>query len=297
MIIRKVIAGVDLFIRSLPDVEIREKNPVSEIFLAPEPLTANDQQIHLQLSEEPMPVVEKETLLFRAGALWSIHRDNRFYRIVLHPPALRNPLWIARLDHSFSQGIVYCSEHLKDNRNGNTVLLNPVSYPLDQILLMHFLAKAGGILIHATGWLYHNSGWIFAGKSGAGKSTLSALIVRATGSRLLSDDRIIIRKTGHGFLMYGTPWPGEAGYALNQSAPLKGIFFLKKGNENNIRELTTSHAVAGLMPVVSIPWYDREKVDLMMAFCDEMMKSVPMYDLTFLPDESIIDVLVRFVNQ
>ncbi|MDO9263996.1 MAG: hypothetical protein Q7U02_08510 [Desulfosalsimonadaceae bacterium] len=297
MIIRKVIAGVELIIRSLPDVKILEKNPASEIFLAPENLMANDQQIHVQLSEEPLPLVEEETLLFRAGSLWSIHRDNRFYWIVLHPPSLPAPLWIARFDHTFSQGIVYCSEHLKHTQNGKAILSNPVSYPLDQILLMHFLAKNGGMLVHATGWLYHRSGWIFAGKSGAGKSTLSNLIVKATGSRFLSDDRIIIRKVGHGFFMYGTPWPGEAGYALNQAAPLKGMFFLNKGDKNNIRELKTSEAIAGLMPVVSIPWYDREKVDLMMSFCDDVIGNVPMYELTFVPDESIVDVLARFVNQ
>ncbi len=297
MIIRKVIAGVELLIRSLPGVEIRERNPASEVFFAPGKLPAIDQQIHLQLSEEPIPVVEKEgAILFRAGNLWSIHWDNRFYRIVLHPPALQYPLWVARLDHGFSQGVVYCSGHLKDSQNGKAILFNPVSYPLDQILLMHFLANTGGMLIHATGWLYHDSGWIFAGKSGAGKSTLSNLIVKTTGSRFLSDDRIIIRKIGYEFLMYGTPWPGEAGYALNQSAPLKGIFFLKKGSQNIIRKLNPSDAVAGLMPVASIPWYDREKVDLMMTFCDEMMGTVPMYELSFVPDEAIVDMLVRFVN-
>ena len=297
MIIRKVIAGVDLFINGMPDVEIREKNPVSEIFLAPEKLPANDQQIHIQLSEDPLRPVKEETLLFRAGSLWSIHRDNRFYRIVLHPPSLQVPLWIARFDHTFSQGIVYCSEHLKHTRNGKAILSNPVSYPLDQILLMHFLAKNGGMLVHATGWLYHLSGWIFAGKSGAGKSTLSNLIVKATGSRLLSDDRIIVRKVGHEFFMYGTPWPGEAGYALNQSAPLKGIFFLNKGDNNNIRGLKTSEAIVGLMPVVSIPWYDRENLDLMMTFCDDVISNVPMFELTFVPDESVVDVLARFLNQ
>jgi len=296
MIIRKVIAGVDLLIQCLPGVEIREKSPVYEIFLAPEKLPANEHQIQLQISDERLPAVVKETLLFRADLLWSIHRDDRFFWIVLHPPALMTPLWTARFNHVFSQGIVYCSEYLKAIQNNKTILFNPVSYPLDQILLMHFLANIGGILIHATGWLHQHSGWVFAGKSGAGKSTLSNLIVKATGSRFLSDDRIIIRKAGHEFLMYGTPWPGEAGYALNQSAPLKGIFFLKKGEKNIIRELKPIDAIAGLMPVVSIPWYDREKVALLMDFCDAMMGSIPMYELTFVPDGTIVDMLVRFVN-
>jgi hypothetical protein len=296
MMIRKVIAGVELLIKGLPDVEIREGNPVSEVFCTSENIAANDHRIHIQISAEPMPAVDRETILFRADPLWSIHRDNNFYWIVLHPPALRNPLWVARFDHDFSQGIVYCSEHLKDNQNGKAILFNPVSYPLDQILLMHFLAKIGGMLIHACGWLYHSSGWIFAGKSGAGKNTLSNLIVKATGSRFLSDDRIIIRKAGHEFLMYGTPWPGEAGYAMNQSAPLKGIFFLKKGSENKIEKLNPADSFASLMPVVSIPWYDRNTAELMVTFNEAMLKTVPLYDLTFVPDEAIVDMLIGFVN-
>ena len=297
MMIRKVIAGVELLIKGLPEVEIREGNPVSEIFCTSENITADNHQIHIQISDEPMPVLDKETILFRANPLWSIHRDNRFYWIVLHPPALQKPLWVARLDHGFSQGIVYCSEYLKDKQNGKAILFNPVSYPLDQILLMHFLAKIGGMLIHACGWLYHDAGWVFAGKSGAGKSTLSNLIVKATGSRFLSDDRIIIRKVSHEFLMYGTPWPGEAGYAMNQSAPLKGIFFLEKGPKNTIKKLKPSDSIARLMPVVSIPWYDRDTVELMVAFCDAMTGSVPIYELTFAPDEAIVDMLVGFINK
>lgn len=297
MITRKIIAGIELLITGLPEVEIREMNPVSEIFFASKNISTGDHQIHIQILDEPVPAVQQETLLFRADPLWSIHQDNRFYWIVLHPPELQKPLWVARFDQNFTQGIVYCSGHVKNNRDGKIILFNPVAYPLDQILLMSYLAKIGGMLIHATGCSYHNSGWIFAGKSGAGKSTLSNLLVKTPGSRFLSDDRIIIRKVSQEFLMYGTPWPGEAGYALNESAPLKGIFFLSKGNKNTISELKPSDAIPRLMPVVSIPWYDREKVELMVTFCDDLMKKVPVYELSFVPDEAIADMLISFMNK
>ena len=77
--------------------------------------------------------------------------------------------------------------------------------------MMHFLALNSGMLIHAAGWRINDSGWMFAGKSGAGKSTISNLIVEHTGGTFLSDDRIIVRKIKDNFLMYGTPWPGDAG--------------------------------------------------------------------------------------
>lgn len=293
---RKVIAGVALCINSESGIEVREQNPLAEFFFALQHLPVSDHEIHIQISDSRMPILENFKPLFSANNEWSIYKDEQFYRIVLNPPAFNNPLWIAQFNHEFSQGIVHCGDRLKDSQNGKVVLFNPVSYPLDQILLMHFLAQNRGMVIHATGWLYHDSGWIFAGKSGAGKSTLSNLIVKATGSRFLSDDRIIIRKVGHEFLMYGTPWPGEAGYAMNQSVPLKGIFFLKKGGKNNTRELKPSDAFAGLMPVVSIPWYDREKVELMMDFCSDLVGALPMYELTFVPDKAIASYLETFIG-
>jgi hypothetical protein len=116
------------------------------------------------------------------------------------------------------------------------------------------------------------------------------------GGTFLSDDRIIIRKIGREFLMYGTPWPGDAGYAVNASVPLKGIFFLSKGEENSIRALTPADAIARLMPVASIPWYDREKVELMMTFCDDLLSAIPMYELTFVPDQAVVSYLETFIN-
>ena len=50
------------------------------------------------------------------------------------------------------------------------------------------------------------------------------------------------------------------------------------------------------MPVVSIPLYDRDAVELMMAFHEDLIGSVPMYDLTFMPDEAVVDKLLEFMN-
>ncbi len=96
--------------------------------------------------------------------------------------------------------------------------------------------------------------------------------------------------------MYGTPWPGDAGYAINESAPLKGLFFLAKGTENSIRKLPPSKAVLQLMPVVSIPFYEREKVENMMTFFEDLTEMIPAYELTFMPDEAIVHELLRFVG-
>ena len=294
--IRKEIAGVAFIVEKSLDFIIHENNPVLEAFYLSNSRLAADHQVRLRIRDDRMPVVANYPLLFNANNSWFVYRNDHFYWIVLHPPGYENPLLIARMDYGFSDGVVYCARHTDDNRNDRAVLSNPLAYPLDQILMMHCLSRIGGIIVHAAGWRVNDSGWIFAGKSGAGKSTVSNLIVEETGGTFLSDDRIIIRKTGREFLMYGTPWPGDAGYAVNESAPLKGIFFLNKGTRNSIRKLKPAEVIPLLMPVVSIPWYDREKVELMMDFCDGLVAALPFYELTFVPDQRIVRILQEFIE-
>ncbi len=295
--IRKLIAGVVLTFEYDSDRIVKEYNSISEAFYFSESVSSADHQIYIRISNDRMPVFKHHTLLFNAQDSWYIYKDDRFYSVVLHPPGFQTPLWLVRIDHHFSNGIVYCTEHSTHRQNHQVTLYNPLSYPLDQILLMHYLARIGGMIIHSAGWRRNNSGWIFAGKSGAGKSTLSNLIVSETGGTFLSDDRIAVRKIGQEYLMYGTPWPGDAGYAVNESVPVKGIFFLNKGIQNDIKRLTISDAIVRLMPVVSIPWYDREKVTLMMDFCDALMGCIPMYELTFKQDKSVVAVLEQFIHE
>jgi hypothetical protein len=285
--IGKVIAGVALVADGDQDI-IDHGIPAADApFYASPPDVSADHRIHLRLHIDRAPDFTNAQLVFDADGSWFICKDDSCIWIVLHPPVFDAPLWIARMAPDFSQGHVYYNEKAMGCR---------ISYPLDQILMMHVLARIGGMLIHAAGWAINNAGWMFAGKSGAGKSTISNLIVEATGGTFLSDDRIIIRKIGPEFFMYGTPWPGDAGYAVNDRVPLKGIFFLSKGEENAIRALRPADAISRLMPVASIPWYDREKVDLMMTFCDDLLAAIPVYELTFVPDQTAVFYLEKFIN-
>lgn len=300
--IRKVIAGVEFAIEFDPGFEIVERNPVDEIFFSPPEFILSNHRIHIEICTDSIPDIESShydlgQILFSVEPSWYISQNKQFFFIVQHPLKLTHPLWVARFDKTFKQGVIYCSELMLDRRKEKTVLYNPVNYPLDQILLMHILSKIGGLVIHSAGWVYNNKGWIFAGKSGAGKSTIAKLIEKSSKGSLLSDDRIVIRKMGEDFLMYGTPWPGEAGYAMNMSAPLNGIFFIEPGQDNVINKLSPAESISRLFPVVSIPWYDQEKVDQMMIFCESLMDKIPMYQLTFKPEEAVVETLIGFMNE
>lgn len=295
--IRKVIAGIEFVIDSNPGFEIVERNPVDEIFFSSSEFTRSNHQIHIEICTDRMPIYQSSQILFSVEPSWYISQDEQFFFIVQHPTKLNHPLWVARFNKTFEQGVIFCSDLMVERRKEKTVLYNPVNYPLDQILLMHILSKIGGVVIHSAGWVYNHKGSIFAGKSGAGKSTIAKLIDKKYKGNVLSDDRIVIRKIDEDFLMYGTPWPGEAGYTMNLSAPLNGIFFVEPGQDNVINKLSPSESISRLFPVVSIPWYDIEKTDQMMMFCKSLIDKIPMYQLTFKPDEAVVETLIRFMNE
>jgi hypothetical protein len=89
--------------------------------------------------------------------------------------------------------------------------------------------------------------------------------------------------------MHGTPWPGDGGYARNESAPLAGIYFLTKDNKNGIREMTSHESLPRLLPVASLPWYDKEALDAPLKLCGDLIEQVPCYDFHFMPDVSALE--------
>ena len=170
-------------------------------------------------------------------------------------------------------------------------LYNPVAYPFDQVLTSLFLADRRGVVLHSAGCIAANGAWMFLGRSGAGKSTITKILSKSPDLTHMSDDRIIVRQLDGRFFAYGTPWPGEAGYATNRKAPLAAMFFLEQGKKNEVVQLTPREAVPLLLPVSSIPWYDRAKVESMLDFCDSLVNAVPMYRLLFRKDDSVLELL------
>ena len=167
-------------------------------------------------------------------------------------------------------------------------------YPLDQLLLMHFLARRRGILTHAAGVVENGRSFIFTGASGAGKSTFSELLALAGTGKLLSDERMIVREMAGAMRAFGTPWAGTAGIARNGDAPLAGIFFLKHAPGNRIEKLAPGDALDRLLPLLSIPWYDPDTLSRIIAFAKRLAAKVPAYELGFTPDRSAADFFWRF---
>lgn len=254
-----------------------------------------DIRIHIQTGK--IPNIDKKNKLFDSCQSWEMFQAGDDYFLSLNPPVFKQPLWLARISHSFTEVTVYCGKTIISRKNGKDVISNPFQYPLDQMLLMYILAQREGAIIHAAGINIDQKGCLFPGRSGAGKSTLSKQFVASGYTNLLSDDRIVVRKIDDTFKAYGTPWPGEAGIAENNSVSLNSIFFLKHGAANRIQEIKPKKALEQLLPVTSIPWYDREIMTKNLEFYDDLVNHIPSYELEFIPSNEVVDVLEEFISR
>jgi hypothetical protein len=295
--IDRYIADLHIFIGSSKVPILQEHEQAYRSFTGNARQRKGEPDIEVDLLLEAPPDDADWVKIFEDGQTWSVYRCQREYFLCFAP--LRHgedPIWVARFKRDCGHVIVYCDEKricLEGKKSG---IINPVRYPLDQHLIMYHLSQAGGALIHAAGWKVNGKGFIFPGRSGAGKSTLSRLFSCRERWLGLSDDRVLIRKREKDIHCYGTPWPGEGGYAMNEGSELSGIFFLCHAVENRIKALTIGEALKRLLPVVSIPWYDREICLNIIEFCRDCLSQIPVYELCFEPRTSMVDYFERFIQ-
>lgn len=251
-------------------------------------------RISLRLERDNFPATNRMVGIFESGQSWALFRDADDYVIEYKPPAYSVPFWVARVDSRFERAIVHYGESMVSGGSGAHSISDAFLYPLDQLLLMHVLSRRQGALIHAAGLSIDGRGFMFPGKSGAGKSTLSRLFLGRDQVDLLSDDRVVARKLGGAFEVFGTPWAGDAGIAQNRHYPLFGMMFIRHAPENMLRRMSAKEAFESLMPVTSIPWYDETLMSGVLAFCEDLALNIPAYELSFRPDGDLVGYLEKF---
>lgn len=289
------IAGVRLSISSREPLALEEPDPAYIGFLKDNGNGRETVDVAIEL--EGAPGTEGLSVLFESGSSWSMLTDGGDYFVSFSPASLGGgPLWIARFSPDVKAVTVHCSERLVKRSEEGLSVVNPVRYPLDQILLMYLLSLKRGVILHAAGIDVEGRGYIFPGRSGSGKSTLSRLFAGEGSLGLLSDDRVAVRKTEEGFRAFGTPWAGDAHAAENSSAPLCGIFFILQGRENSVRSLKGKESFERLIPLASVPWFDRRAMPEVLGSLEEIALSVPAYEFSFRPDEEALDVFKKFVT-
>ncbi|OGP69763.1 MAG: hypothetical protein A2Y80_10460 [Deltaproteobacteria bacterium RBG_13_58_19] len=252
--------------------------------------------IHLRFHYGGMPDFPRDAPIFVSGGPWSLYRrDSRNHIVLALPDTGRPPYRLAELNSSFSSGNVYVRpleeafpEHYPPGRAQGPTAFDPFEYPLDELIMVNYLAQGRGVIFHALGLVDQGRGWLFVGVSGAGKSTMAALW-KESGALLLSDDRIIVRPREGCFWMYGTPWHGDGGIGVPDGAPLERIFFLAQTPENRVQSLTIRETATRLLVCCFPPFYDPAGMAFTLELLGEIAEATPVAELGFVPDPGVVE--------
>jgi hypothetical protein len=225
---------------------------------------------------EPRPASDDDVRVRRDGEEWLLERGD----------------FSARWDPRSGTGLV--------RQNANP-------YSLDSVLrILHslILARRGGFLLHAASAICDGRAFLFSGVSGAGKTTMTRI---ATPNVTLLTDEIsyvrpdAVRDVRPGVASYrafGTPFAGELAKAgENTSAPIAALFFLEKGPENRIDEMSSAEAVRRLMRNILFFAEDPNLVEELLATACAFVASLPIRRLTFYPDSQVWEQVRRFEGE
>jgi hypothetical protein len=220
--------------------------------------------------------------IFETDATWSLYRTSTGYCLIMPGGRPRQSLrqWV-RLSDDFQSAELFAS-----NLTDFTRL-----YPFDQLWALHLLAGLNGLLCHGCGVDYQGRGMLFLGHSGDGKTTMAGLWSKVPGATILSDERVIVRKTDEGHQLYGTPWHGQGRFASPSVVRLQHIFVLSHGPTNRLSPLSGSGAVAAVLARSLTPYWHQSLMDGSLRAVAELCQSHQIERLEFVPDHRVIGLL------
>jgi hypothetical protein len=255
--------------------------PVRRFLVEP---TAADVDLDVHMAAAPLP--SGGELIFDSDAVWRMFRDDSGYRIECRSPLFgEEPYKVAIFDPSFTRGTILLRDDLD--------LIQPLEYPLDEVLVANLLGRGRGVELHSCGVIdTQGRGHLFVGVSGAGKTT-TARLWEAAGANIVSDDRVIVRELDGVMHMYGTPWHGEAELAIATSVPLAGVYLLTQAPDNALQSLSHAEAVARLFRCTFPMFHDADALDFTLSFLAKLAAAVPVRELQFVRDGSAVELVMK----
>lgn len=299
------IGGISFHLSSDDRDTVFDMEPSYEQFVSLGDTTDGDAtDVSLRVSHEHPPDTDGSDKIFDTETNWKLLlKDGKLLMPIISPALDPEVYKMLEIDEHFRKGSIYLTPGVRQKRphskgeSGEDSIRNyPFQYPLDEVLTVNLLSRGRGVEIHGLGVDIGGEGVLFTGTSGAGKSTLAELWKQHEGNTILSDDRLIVRpdprSDGDGFLLYGTPWHGDAGVSAPGGVPLRRILVLNQAGENRLEPLSTA-AAATLLLVRCFPtFWDRRGMDFTIDIIGRICASVPCYELRFRPEQAAIDTAV-----
>jgi len=230
--------------------------------------------------------LQKVELVFEAKnefqKFYSIFRSGTGLGFIIYNQQTKDEVQqIAFLDETYSHWKVY-------SEPSSEAGLWPLKYPFGPIVMHYLTVKSNSVMIHASCIFDGKKGRIFTGFSGNGKSTISKLWADA-GNRIINDDRIIIRKIVDDYVAYNTPMYYKD---IPKKTVLNTIYLISHSTENKIKKISGAQAVSKVMAFCIQNNFEQKLIQNHLNFLSELCTHIPVYELGFVPDASVVNFIL-----
>lgn len=144
------------------------------------------------------------------------------------------------------------------------------------------IIKHHAMLVHSSAIIVNGKAYLFSANSGVGKSTHTKLWKQLYGDEItyINDDKPVVRIENGIATAYGTPFDGGSGIANNVSAPLGGIIFLERGEDNSISQIESTSQILQILYFSTAHFINRKTAEAMLDNFDKLIKATVFYKLT-----------------
>lgn len=163
-------------------------------------------------------------------------------------------------------------------------------YPMGTLILYYQAINNNSIFLHGCGLKTCSECYIFTGVSGNGKTTISKLF---NNSIIINDDRLIIVKNSNKYIIHNSPMYSDD---MPVQAELSKIFLISHSHNNYHRQIKGAEATAKLYALTIQHNFDKESLKKNIDFVKNLTQEIPIYELGFIPNHSIVNYINEYVH-
>ena len=171
---------------------------------------------------------------------------------------------------------------------------NEISFDsLLRIVFSMISIEEEGFLLHSAALKENGNGYVFFGPSQSGKSTIARFAER--NYQVLSDELNIIRKIGHEFRVFGTPFIGtNSAEGINNNSCLKGLFLPYKDTRTYLKRMDKSNVLRQLLTNTLFFGCRNQLAEKLFNLCNNLIDNIPCFELHFTLDNSFLRLINDF---
>jgi len=121
-------------------------------------------------------------------------------------------------------------------------------------IVLEKLIDYGIIMFHGLAMAVDGKAYLFSAKSGTGKTTHSKLwLDNIPDCHILNGDKPLLKFSGNGVFVFGSPWMGKEKYGRNEALPLAGVCILERDNRNHIEIISSNQCFEFMLGQCHVP--------------------------------------------